>query len=89
MKLDDIISQFTPESWGRGENWDEHATRLWQEESKYMTLLRRTMMAEGKWIEGPITVNDNVVQDGHHRIVIAFGLEWDKKNPIEIPVEFV
>lgn len=78
-----LLTTYTPESWGRGEDWQAHATRLWREEGTYMAALRDRMVAADAWIGSPIAVDDSVVQDGHHRIVLAAGLGWhDREVPL-------
>lgn len=76
MTLADLMARYRPESWGRGETWAEHARRLWRDAPLYMAMLAAFMVLEDGWVAGPVTVNDGVVQDAHHRIVIADELGW-------------
>lgn len=86
VRLHVLTSTCRPESWGRGEDWTQHSSRLWADEPTYMTRLKAHMSASGSWIGGPVIVNDMVVQDGHHRIVIALELGW---RDVEVPLVVV
>lgn len=86
LKLRDLVSEYKPESWGRNEDWSQHAARLWREEGRYMARLKRHMEKTGSWPRGAVIVDGKVVQDGHHRIVVAWKLGW---LDYEIPVEHV
>lgn len=80
MTLKEIVARYRPESWGRGEDWPQHAARLWRDEGTYMGRLMARMMRTDTWIGGPVIVNDGVVQDAHHRIVLAVELGWDDRE---------
>ena len=72
IKLADVLDNYRPESWGsRGETWPEHADYLWASTPGYMSRMTAHMRKLGAWFGGPMEVDDDVVQDGHHRIVIA------------------
>ena len=86
MKLSEIMERYRPESWGRNETWQEHARRLWTDEPEYMARLRAHMVRLGGWFYKPVPIDDDVVQDGHHRIVVAIGLGW---TDLDVPLEMV
>jgi hypothetical protein len=82
MKIGELLSAYSPESWGRGEDWVQHASRLWSEEGDYMAALLHAMVLAEGWIQGPVTTDDGVVQDGHHRLVIEAYLDRDTDIPV-------
>jgi len=83
MQLQELLSTYRPETHGRNENWHQHAERLWREEGEYMLALKNHMRSMHGWYYHPVIVDDGVVQDGHHRLVIAWTLGWRKR---EIPL---
>lgn len=85
MKLSELITAYRPESWNgtRGDTWYEHAMYLLAWDREYMLDLRKFMASVKRWIDTPVVVKDDVVQDGHHRIAVALYLGWmDKDIPV-------
>lgn len=75
MRLPTLLSSFRPESWGREEDWAAFAARLWREEHDYLAALGASMVKSGtEWLGDPVPIHDGVVQDGHHRIIVALSL---------------
>jgi hypothetical protein len=85
VKLSEVLERYRPESWGgiRGETWPAHAWYLWSEDAAYLFAILLHMQRVG-WFHGPLLVDDDVVQNGHHRVVAARALGL---MDLEVPVE--
>jgi hypothetical protein len=80
MTVLDLVQTHRPETWGREKAWPEFIERLWAEEHTYMWSLAEFMAVTGKWPGGDVIVDDGVVQDGHHRLVLALALGWGNRE---------
>jgi hypothetical protein len=82
MLLSEIAVRYRPESWNgqRGDTWPEHARYLWRNEPGYMACLTWYMIRRDSWFYKPVITDGDVVQDAHHRIVIALALGWGDRD---------
>ena len=76
MTLAELVARYRPESWHgtRGRTWPEHAAYLWWDDPGHLLGLIHHMSRVG-WF-GTVDVQDDTVQDSHHRIVAAWILGW-------------